>query len=100
MAVCLRKMFSQWKLKQRLPANERKMEAEKRGGKVEHEKTRSVSWPSTVTPQAELEDPGLQRYLEASKLLCLVALGSLAFPSSVALIAKEATDIASQGLQS
>lgn len=72
------------------------MEAEKRGGKVEHEKTRSVSWPSTVTPQAELEDPGL---LEASKLLCLVALGSLAFPSSVALIAKEATDIVSQGLQ-
>lgn len=79
----------------------------KNGSKEAGRKGKSGTWEDqktgltlTVKPQAGLEDPGLQRYLEASKLLYLVALGSLAFPNSVALLAKETTAIASQGLQS
>lgn len=69
---------------------------------MEHEETRRLflGLRLTVISQAGLEDPGLQRYLETSELLYLVALGSLAFPNSVALLAKEATAIASHGLQS
>lgn len=58
---------------------------------MEHEKTRRL-FPGltlTVKPQAQLEGPGLQRHLEASKLFCLVALDPPAFPNSVALLAKE-----------
>lgn len=69
------------------------MEAEKleERGESLQKKTRRL-FPGltlTVKPQARLEGPGLQRYLEASKLFCLVALHPLPFPNSVALLAKE-----------
>lgn len=63
---------------------------------MEHEKTRRLFPGLTLT----VKTTGLQRYLEASKLFCLVPLGSLAFPNSVALLAEEAVAIFAQGLQS
>lgn len=92
MAMCLREIHNQWKLREELPANwiRRKMEdREAEREKAEHQMTRRLFSGLRKTYQARVEGPGLPRCFEASNPFCLVALGPLAFSNSVVLLVKE-----------